>query len=547
MLDKRVWWKESVGYEIYIRSFFDSNNDGVGDLNGITSKLNYIKSIGVDFIWICPFYDSPMDDNGYDIRDYKKVLAEYGTIADFKNLIEKAHELGLKVLIDLVLNHTSDENEWFIKSKNREDGYDDFYYWKDGYTDKDGILHEPNNWESFFGGSAWKFDMERGQYYLKLFSNKMPDVNYESKLALEKMGEVITWWCSLGVDGFRVDAISHIGKDLSFKNGKKHKTYKKFSNQPNAHRYLRELAHNWRRFDAVSVGELGGAPTQKDNINFTKSENSELDIVFDFDHLKQLKTDKNGVEYINGKGLQKALIKKQEIIREGGWSALFWTNHDYQRVASLYGDEKNLSKSCSALAVLMYLLKGTPIIYNGEEIGMTNYPFKTENDFEDVNAKTLLMLAGTEEEKASTLKKLKRESRDNARTIMQWSGAINAGFSEEKPWFVVNPNYHNINVERELLESCSVLNEYIKILKLRASDKEIFCYGDSKFLKSKKGIIQYKRFMDGSDTEYLVIVNTSNCVQKFLYPDGDVVYSNYGEIVRGEISPYEAVVIKKGD
>ncbi len=544
-MDKRVWWKEAVGYEIYIRSFFDSNNDGIGDLNGIAEKLNYIKNIGVDFIWICPFYDSPLDDNGYDIRDYKKVLSEYGTIDDFKVLVEKAHKLGLKVLIDLVLNHTSDEHEWFIKSKSRENDYDDFYYWKDGFIDKDGILHEPNNWKSFFGGSAWKFDIERGQYFLKLFSNKMPDINYESKLALEKMGEVITWWCELGVDGFRVDAISHIGKDLTFRNGKNKRTYKKFSNMPNTHTYLKELASNWRKFGAVSVGELGGDPTQKDNIAFTKGENAELDIVFDFEHLRQLKVDKDNNEYIDAKGLQKALIKKQEVINAGGWSALFWTNHDYQRVASLYGDEKNLSKSCSALAVLMYLLKGTPIIYNGEEIGMTNYPFKDENDFEDVNAKTLLMLAKNDEERAKILQKLKRESRDNARTIMQWAGSINAGFSEEKPWFVVNPNYHNINVERELSQDGSILNEYMKILQLRASDKDVFCYGEIKFKKPKNGIIQYVRSFEQGDREYLVIVNTSNSVQKFLYPDGDVVYSNYGEIVRGEMSPFEAVVIKK--
>ena len=544
-MEERKWWKEAVGYEIYIRSFFDSNNDGIGDLNGIREKLNYIKNLGVDFIWVCPFYDSPLDDNGYDIRDYKKVVKEYGTIEDFKALLKEAHAIGLKVLIDLVLNHTSDENQWFLKSKCRDRDFEDFYYWRDGYTDKDGILHEPNNWQSFFGGSAWKYDIERGQFYLKLFSKKMPDVNYESSMAIEKMGEVISWWCELGVDGFRVDAVSHIGKDKTFKNGKKGKTYQKFSNLPIAHNYLKQLAKNWREFGAVSIGELGGAPTQKDNIEFTKEENEELDIVFDFDHLKQLKVDKNKFEYIDVKGLQKALMKKQEIINAGGWSALFWTNHDYQRVVSLYGDEKNLTKSASAFACLMYLLKGTPIIYNGEEIGMTNYPFKAEDEFMDINAKTLIALSKNEDEKKSILLKLRRESRDNARTIMQWSGGINAGFSDEKPYFVVNNNYHNINVEQQLNQKGSVLDEYRKILALRKNDVEVFCYGDVKFEKNNKGIIQYSRFLRGYDREYTIIVNPTKYVQKFTFPVGDVIYSNYGEIVRGEISPFEAVVIRK--
>ncbi len=544
-MENKVWWKESVGYEIYIRSFFDSNNDGIGDLNGITQKLQYIKDLGVDFIWICPFYDSPLDDNGYDIRDYKKVLSEYGTVDDFKNLVEEAHKLGLKVLIDLVLNHTSDENEWFVKSVKKEEGYEDFYYWKDGKTDKDGIVHEPNNWQSFFGGSAWKFNMERGQYYLKIFSNKMPDVNYNSEIALQKMAEVINFWCDAGVDGFRVDAISHIGKEENFKNGKKGKTYKRFSNLKSTHQHLKKLASNWKPFGAVAVGELGGGPTLKDNIEFTKDGNGELDIVFDFDHLKNLKIDKFGNESVDSVSLQKALIKKEEIIKGGGWSALFWTNHDYQRLVSLYGDDKNISKSASAFGALMYLLKGTPIIYMGEEIGMSNYPFKSENEFEDINAKTLLSLAKNDKEREKVFKTLARETRDNARTIMQWSGAINAGFSDTKPWFVVNNNYHQVNVERQEKEEDSVLSEYKKILSLRSSDKEIFCYGDIHFEKIKNGVIAYKRQLKGENRVYIVVVNPNASVVKYTIPSGEIVYSNYRETVRGELGPFEAVVIKQ--
>ncbi len=542
-MEDKKWWKEAVGYQVYLKSFKDSNNDGIGDIIGLADKLEYIKNLGADFVWVSPFYDSPMDDNGYDVRDYTKILSEYGTMEDFENLIERAHLLNLKVVIDLVLNHTSDEHGWFLKSVAKATDYEDFYYWQDGVVDADGKMNEPNNWQSFFGGSAWQYDDRRKQYYLRIFSAKMPDINYNSTTAIEKIKSTIEWWANKGVDGFRIDAVSHIGKASLSKNGANGKTYKNFSNLSNAHEYLKQIATVWQEKDLVSMGELGGDPTEKDMLNFTRAENNELNMVFSFEHLHCGGKDKLNTKCVNSHKMKKALNLKQKLASAGGWPVLFWTNHDYPRVASLYGSEKALSKSCSALGSLMYLLKGTPVIYNGEELGMTNYNFKKSEEFVDVKSKNLLATATTEEEKTKILNDLKENSRDNSRTIMQWNGSINAGFSEEKPWFVVNPNYHAINVAVEQVEEHSVLNEYKKILELRKSDVDTFCYGLTKFKKAPNGAIRYIR--KSAKKEYDVIVNLTNSVKKMVLPVGEIVYSNYGEVVRGELSPYEAVVIRR--
>lgn len=542
MLEDKKWWKEAVGYQIYIRSFFDSNGDGVGDLNGISEKLDYIKSLGADFIWIVPFYDSPLDDNGYDIRDYRKILSEYGTMKDFEKLVKFAHDKEIKVVIDLVLNHTSDENDWFIKSCARATGYEDFYYWKDGIENKDGTVSPPNNWESFFGGSAWKFDSRRKQFFLKIFSNKMPDVNYDCPKAVEEMSSVIEFWAKCGVDGFRVDAISHIGKDEKFSNGKSDKTYKKFSNLESGHKHLQKFAGVFNEYGLMTMGELGGDPTFADKLKYSGCESNELNMVFSFEHLNNAKKDKNGDRVVLYSKIVEALRDKQRLAQKGGWPVLFWTNHDYRRVASMYGDERALAKSCSALACAMYLLAGTPVVYNGEEIGMTNYPFRNENELLDVDAKTRLLLA-KEDEKQKLFEEIRQTTRDNARTIMQWSGGVNAGFTDAKPCFVVNGNYHYINVENEQKDEHSVLNEYKKIIGLRKSNSDAFVYSKIKWQKAEKGIVHYKRF--SSSAEFDVIVNLSDCVKKFIFPVGEIIYSNYGEVIRGEISPYEAVVIKK--
>ncbi len=540
-MSNKNWWQSAVGYQVYLKSFKDSNNDGMGDITGLADKLEYIKNLGVDFVWVSPFYQSPMDDNGYDVSDYTQVCEQYGSLKDVENLIERAHTLGLKIIIDLVLNHTSSEHGWFLKSVARATGYEDFYYWQDGVKTADGTLKEPNNWESIFGGSAWAYDPRRKQYYLRVFSATMPDINYNSEKAVSEMQNVIEWWANKGVDGFRVDAVSHIGKDQSFKNGAVGKTIKKFSNLKNTHEHLKKLSAKWNELGLVSMGELGGNPTLKDMLNYSLPQNNELNMVFTFEHLN-CKCKKNGAQTDVNK-IIKALKHKQRLATNGGWPVLFWTNHDYQRVASMYGSVKALSKSCSSLATAMYLLQGTPIIYNGEEIGMTNYPFKEIAELEDVNAKMLLNLAKTEEEKQEVFNRLKNETRDNARTIMQWNGSINAGFSEEKPWFVVNPNYHSVNVAVEQVEEHSVLNEYKRIIKLRKEDVDAFCFGSVKFKSCVNGVVRYVR--SSCTHEYEVLANLTDEVKKFLLPVGEIVYTNYGEVVRGELSPYEAVVLRR--
>ncbi len=539
-MEKNEWWKSAVGYQIYLKSFFDSNNDGVGDIAGITNKLDYIKNLGVDFIWISPFFDSPMDDNGYDVRDYKSIYSEYGTMEDFKNLIDRAHSMGLKVIVDMVINHTSSENNWFVKSVARATGFDDFYYWKDPKFDENGKILPPNNWQSFFGGSAWEYNSEREQFYLRLFSKSMPDINYNSRVAIKQIQDVMEFWMNLSVDGFRMDAISHIGKVESFKDGKVNHTYKMFSNLDNAHEFLTDILSIVKNKNIVTMGELGGCPTIYDQLKFSDSKRNELNMVFEFSHLNRFNKKTGKPDY---KAIINSLKNKEKLISMGGWSTLFWTNHDYQRLVSMYGNNKALSKSASAFATAMYLLKGTPIIYQGEELAMTGYPFKNENEFEDVNAKMLIKLASTESEKKKVFESLKNTSRDNARTIMQWNGSVYAGFSEHKPWFLVNPNYHSLNVAVEQTEEHSALNEYRKIIALRKENSDAFCFGDCTFKRAPRGVCRYIR--RSGKTEYDVIVNLTDEVKKYLLPVGEIVYTNYGEVIRGELSPFEAIVLKR--
>ncbi len=530
-------WEESIGYQIYLKSFKDSNSDGIGDINGVIEKLGYIKSLGVDFIWLSPFYDSPMDDNGYDIRDYYNILKEYGTMQDVDNLIKKAHSLGIKVVADLVLNHTSDEHEWFIKSENNEKGYEDFYYWKDGKI-VDGKRCVPNNWESFFGGSTWLFNEKRQQYNLSIFSKKMPDINYNSKFAMEKVKDVISFWAKKGIDGFRVDAISHIAKDETFRNGKKGITFHKFSNRPKVHTFLKELSSEWKKYGIVSMGELGRNSILKDFKEFCSFDSKELDQIFEFSQIDSYYFCSQSYDF---KLLMRSLKLKQKIAQNGGCPVLFWTNHDYPRMASMYGSEKYWNKSCSALALVMYLLKGMPIIYNGEEIGMTNYHFKSINDFADVNAKTLISLAKTYKERHDVFENLKVSSRDNARTMMQWNDSKNAGFSDATPWFKVNDNYKQINVEAQDKQQNSILNEYRKILALRNKNKDVFCHGTTKFSKTNNRIIKYIRAYE--DKKYMVIANLSDDIVTTKLPKGETLYCNYNSPLTNALNAYEARVI----
>lgn len=520
------WWKEASGYQIYIRSFKDGNGDGVGDLKGIKSKLAYIKNLGVDFIWICPFYASPMDDNGYDVKDYYKVAKEYGTIKDLKEVISLAHEMGLKVVLDLVLNHTSVTNKWFELSEKGVEPYSDMYIWKDGII-KDGEMCPPNNWQSFFSGSAWEYSKKRKQYYLHIFSKSMPDLNYESNSTFDEITKVIEFYSDLEVDGFRVDAVAHIGKDLSFKDGKNGKTYKGFSNKPKAHEYLKRLNKVFEKNGLMTMGEMGGDPKKSDLIKYT---HGELNMVCSFEQMSIF----NKNETINKKALLKTLKQKNNLAIKGGWSALFYLNHDYPRLISKIKSEDDPKNASLCLATLMYMLKGTPIIYNGEELGMTNYPFLMPKDFKDVNAKMILSNAQNVEEE---FEKLKASTRDHARTVMQWSGDKYAGFSEVTPWTYVNKNYKKINVEKQLDDKNSMLNNYKKIFATRKKYIDIINNGKYKFF-SENELIGYSIVSEGGGI--LVVANLSNTCKTYDNLS-KALYSNK-PVKSNEIEPYQVII-----
>ena len=527
------YWKNLIGYQIYIKSFNDSNGDGIGDLNGITAKLDYIKSLGVDFIWICPFYDSPMNDNGYDIRNYFMVSSNYGNMQDFVNLVDEAHKREIKVVIDLVLNHTSDEHLWFAGSEERREPYEDFYIWRDGKV-VDGKLLPPNNWQSFFSGPAWKYSEKRGQFYLKLFSDKMPDLNFENPKVFLEIEKIINYYAKCGVDGFRLDAISHIAKEETFADVQKpEKSYVAFSNLPKTHEYLKKMNIAFKLNGMFTMGELGGNPTKQEIIKYTTD--GEMDCAFSFTQVGVF-TKNNKVDT---KKLLNTLKFNSTISKSGGYPVLFWLNHDYPRLASKIKNEKENKNAQICLAGLMYLLKGVPMIYNGEELGMENCEFKTEDDFLDVNAKMLLKNS-TDKEK--TLKYLIENSRDNSRGVMQWNEKRYAGFSTAKPWIKVGENYSECNVEVEEKNANSVLNNYKNILKVRKSIINLINYAKFTFMKKSK-IVGYSISL-GKENVF-VVANFSRRNVKMRYDTSRVLYSNK-EVNGKQIKPYQLLIINRG-
>ena len=527
------WWKNAVGYQVYIKSFYDSNDDGIGDLNGIIQKLDYIKSLGADFIWICPFYDSPMDDNGYDVRDYYKVASIYGNMTDFARLVNEAHSREIKVIIDLVLNHTSDEHQWFNNSELKIEPYIDYYIWRDG-NNMFGKLEAPNNWQSFFTGSAWKYSEKRKQYYLKLFSDKMPDLNYENPKVMLEIEKIISYYSKLGVDGFRLDAVSHIAKDLSFLSVKNsEKSYKSFSNLPQIHDYLKKLSTAFKLNNMVTMGELGGNPTTQDIIKYTNEH--EIDMTFSFEQVNVFKKNKK----VNLGKLKKCLREKYLIAKNGGYPVLFWLNHDYPRLISKIAREKDPKNAQICLATLMYLLKGTPMIYNGEEIGMENFKFTSPAEFRDVNAKTYFENA---EDKVKALNYLSDNSRDNSRTIMQWSAEKFAGFTKGSPWTFVNENYVNCNVEEQEKDSSSMLENYKKIIKTRKSILDLIDVGKYEFF-TKFGSIGYT--ISNKNDSLIVIANFGKWQITMPHIKNEILYSNMPSD-RKHIKPYQVIVMNRG-
>lgn len=553
---KKTWWKEAVIYQIYPRSFMDSNGDGIGDLKGITSKLDYLKELGIDVIWLSPVYQSPNDDNGYDISDYQAIMEEFGTMGDFDEMLSEAHERGIKIVMDLVVNHTSDEHRWFVESRKAEDTpYRDYYIWREG---KEGN-QPPNNWGSCFGGSAWKYDEERQMYFLHLFSPKQPDLNWDNPTVRQEVFDMMTWWCEKGIDGFRMDVISMISKTKDMPNGEMHGLYGDFGpycvHGPHVHDYLKEMNEKvLSRYDIMTVGETSGV-TVEEAKKYAGEDSRELNMVFQFEHVDgHGKYGKWTDERMPLTELKKIMSKWQTELYGKAWNSLFWDNHDQPRVVSRFGNDspEYRVRSAKMLATCLHMMQGTPYIYQGEELGMTNYPFETMEDFRDIesiNAYREWCESGrvSHEEFWPCLRLI---SRDNARTPMQWNDTENAGFTTGKPWIAVNPNYREINAESELKDSSSVFFYYQKLIALR-KQYPVIVYGKYELLLPEdENLYVYTRELD---TEKLLIVCSFSAEEQiFTLPEGfqeaQCLISNMNNGYNTEtitVKPYEAFVLRK--
>ena len=547
------WWKQSVVYQIYPRSFMDSNGDGIGDLKGITSRLDYLKKLGVDVIWLSPVYQSPNDDNGYDISDYQAIMTEFGTMEDFDQLLAKAHEKGLKIVMDLVVNHTSDEHRWFVESRKGGDNpYRDYYIWRDGK--EDGGM--PNNWGSCFGGPAWQFDPERGQYYLHLFSKKQPDLNWDNPAVRSDIFDMMTWWCQKGIDGFRMDVISMISKTKDMPDGKVRGLYGDYSpycvHGPRVHEYLREMNRNvLSKYDLMTVGETAGV-TPKDACIYAGRDAKELNMVFQFEHVDvHGPYGKWNEKRMPLPRLKEILSRWQTELSGKAWNSLYWDNHDQPRAVSRFGDDRAPFRVLSAkmLATCLHMMQGTPYIYQGEDLGMTNYPFKGPEDFRDIES------IHAYEEWCGSGRVSHEEfwpcitavSRDNARTPMQWDDTDNAGFTSGTPWMPVNPNYREINARAALSDPDSVFYHYQKLISLRRQEPVIVHGAYRLLLPDSEELFVYERVL--GDEKILVACSFADHETEFSVPEefvsGICLISNYKDMPKdGRLRAYEAVALK---
>lgn len=549
---EKKWWKESVVYQVYPRSFCDSDGDGVGDLNGIAGKLDYLKELGINVIWLSPVYDSPNDDNGYDIRDYCAIMEEFGTMEQFDALLAKAHDRGIKIVMDLVVNHTSDEHKWFVESrKSKDNPYRDYYIWRDGVDGK-----EPNNWGSCFSGPAWKYDEATGQYFLHLFSTKQPDLNWDNQAVRHEVYDMMRWWLDKGIDGFRMDVISLISKQEGLPDGEPmlngYASFNVAANGPHVHEYLQEMNREvLSSYDIMTVGECSGV-TLEEAKRYAGNDTGELNMVFQFEHMDvdadpdNKWTDKK----MHLPDLKAIMSKWQQDLADVAWNSLFWDNHDQPRVVSRFGNDspKYREKSAKMLATCLHMMQGTPYIYQGEELGMTNVPFEKIEDFRDldsINAYHELTDKGifTKEE---MLKFLRIKSRDNARTPMQWDDGENAGFTTGKPWIMCNPNYREINAKEQVERGTSVFHHYQKLIALRHSH-DVIVYGSYELLLPEdEKVYAYIRKLDGK--ELLVVCNFSEDAVTAEVPErfraGELLISNESDVKweDGAVSlrPYEA-------
>lgn len=555
---EQSWWKESVVYQIYPRSFCDSNGDGIGDLNGITGKLEYLKELGIDVIWLSPVYQSPNDDNGYDISDYQEIMKEFGTMEDYDRMLVRAHELGIKIMMDLVVNHTSDEHAWFVESrKSKGNPYRDYYIWRDG---KDG--EEPNNWGGCFGGSAWKYDKGTDQYYLHLFSPKQPDLNWDNPQVRKEVFDMMDWWCEKGIDGFRMDVISLISKKPGLPDGAVGKSGygdPGCANGPHVHEYLQEMNQKvLSKYDLITVGECSGV-TVEEAKKYASLEGKELNMVFQFEHMEldggeSFKWNHRKIRLTE---LKKVMSKWQTELYGKAWNSLYWCNHDQPRMLSRIGNgSREYREVCAKmLGTCLHMMQGTPYIYQGEELGMTNYPFTSLEEFRDIesiNAYHELTEKGIVPPE-EMFDYISYKGRDNARTPMQWDAGPQAGFTTGTPWLAVNPNYTEINAAEQMSREDSVFHYYQKLIRLRKEHK-IIVYGDYKLLLPDSGDI-YAYIRSYGEQKLLTVCNFTEKEIGFELPQeiagsaGKVLISNYGRDT-GEaietltmLAPYEAFAV----
>lgn len=556
-MEKR-WWKESVVYQIYPRSFCDSNGDGIGDLNGITGKLDYLKELGIDVIWLSPVYKSPNDDNGYDISDYQAIMDEFGTMEDFDRMLAIAHEKGIKIMMDLVVNHTSDEHKWFIESRKSTDNpYRDYYIWRP--AKEDGSL--PNNWGSCFSGPAWEYDKTTDMYFLHLFSKKQPDLNWDNPAVRQDVFDMMNWWLKKGVDGFRMDVISLISKEPGLPdkepgiNG--YATFNVSANGPHVHEYLQEMRQKaLNNADTITVGECSGV-TLEEAKKYARSDEKELNMVFQFEHMDVDSDEKAGkwtTKKMDLRNLKKILTRWQKGLQDIAWNSLYWENHDQPRSVSRFGNDSDEYREISAkmLATCIHMMQGTPYVYQGEELGMTNCPFNTLDNFRDlesINAFHELTEQG-KMTKEDMMAAIGYKGRDNARTPMQWDDSAYAGFSTANPWIMVNPNYTKINAKDQINREDSVFKYYQKLIKLR-HESELIVYGTyDLILDDDKDIYAYIRTL--GDEKLIVYCNFSENTREVELPEEfvnkKVLISNYSDAKANQkitLRPYEAIVIQK--
>ncbi len=542
----KAWWKEAVGYQIYPASFMDSNGDGIGDLGGIRKKIPYLKDLGIDFIWINPIYPSPFIDNGYDISDYQDILGKFGTMQDFDRLLEEAHQAGIKIIMDLVINHSSDQHEWFIESKkSKENPYHDYYIWVDGTPDK-----KPNDWQSIFGGSVWEYEPKLQQYYLHIFAKEQPDLNWKSEQLKNELFTMIRWWLDKGIDGFRLDAISHVKKD-EYSVKATENPFSPFQNVSGIEDHLNELKEVFDEYDILTIGEASGVTAEEGPEWVGKD--GYFDMIFEFDHISIWKQEKEGE--LDVLKLKKALSAWQTSLDGKGWNALYMENHDVPRCVSVFGDTSDefWATSAKAIAMMYFFLQGTPFIYQGQEIGMINAPFTAIDQIDAVDSKRLFnQLIEEGKSKNDALDIVADTTRDNSRTPMQWSAERFAGFSTNQPWLMVNPNYRVLNVENQEADAASILHFYKKMIRVRRAHSGLIYGSFEEYLPTHPQLYSYERTFE--QDRYFVIVNLTNDPAKYTLPNElseytwQLLLTNQENRLfegKGVLAPYAAYLYKK--